>query len=121
MLQMDTLCDDNAGSLWPDSMSIEGEWGDGIALCCASMLYKRNIEVMVDGRLIHVGRTSTTGRDTSAALNENSPILLGFVATPGSSTKNHYVHLSRKANDNINQQQPTLNGMPNCSMKMSPS
>ena len=70
-----------------ERMSKPGVWGDGIVLQCASLLYKRRIQIVWSN-----GRTAEF-KPEEEQVDDPSPLVLGFVKTPGSSEENHYIYL----------------------------
>ena len=75
-------------------MSLPGQWGDGIMLACASKLYERQINVLLeDGSIIEF---KPYEEESEVMEQQHQTLLCGFIRTAGATSPNHYVFLQRK-------------------------
>lgn len=88
-------------------MSQPGHWADGIMLACASKLFERQINVLMEDGSVIVFRPNE--EDLVETTNLLMPtVFIGFITTSGSTSPNHYVLLERKKNDDDATSQPSL-------------
>ena len=77
-------------------MSQPGHWADGIKLGCASKLYERQINVLMEDDYVIIFRPHEEDVETMDLLMPT--VFIGFITTAGCTSPNHYVLLQRKKN-----------------------
>lgn len=77
-------------------MSQPGHWADGIMLGCASKLYERKINVLLEDGSVIIVRPNEDALEVGAMDMQMPTLFIGFIAAAGSTRPNHYVLLQKK-------------------------
>lgn len=97
----DILLSNNTSSLdkYLQEMSQPGHWADGIMLACASKLFERQINILMEDGSVIVFRPNEEDVVETMIDLVMPTVFIGFITTAGSTSPNHYVLLQRKKND----------------------